>query len=605
MTHFQNTMNKPSSLAFILCCLLIAATSFWYPKWQKEGTNATISWDIMGYYLYLPSIFIYHDIKELKFKDAILEKYAPTGSFYQAFTHTNGSQVMKYPLGLAICYLPFFLLAHLLAGILGYPADGFSFPYQLGVHWGSIFWAFWGLWICRKMLLQYFGEKVVAYVLFLLVAGSHVLLYSGIDAPHAHIFGFGLFAYLILLTERWYKKPALATSLQMGTVIGLAALIRPTDIICALIPILWGLDSFGAIKDRFGLWFKKLPLLIATAAIVAIVGSLQVMYWKYAAGEWIVYSYKDQGFNFRHPHIMDCLFSYKKGWLIYTPLMVLSILGIFRMFKTQPRLLLGVIAILVLHAWITFSWDIWWYGGGVGQRAMIQIYPVLAIPMAAMIQWILEKKYWSYIFWAFSLFCIWFNGMVIWQSHAPGGGFDTEYMNRAYFWQIFGKTYVPEEWSILLDNNESFIKNKKNIRTAISNDFENQQDSTGVDTTHHHSGSASTFISPEHPFSAEQLIPLPGNKPGGLQLKAFFYADAKQWDTWRMPQFTINFENKGSVVKQKMIRVSRLLGEKEWKEIGFDTKIPDTEFDKIKVYLWNADGDKSLWMDDLSVSYFD
>jgi hypothetical protein len=72
-----------------------------------------------------------------------------------------------------------------------------------------------------------------------------------------------------------------------------------------------------------------------------------------------------------------------------------------------------------------------------------------------------------------------------------------------------------------------------------------------------------------------------------------------------MPQFTITFENKGAIIKQKMIRVSRFLGENEWKEYGFDTKIPTEPFDKIKIHLWNADSDKPLWMDDLKVAYFE
>lgn len=598
-------MNKPTTISFFLCCFLIAATSFWYPRWEKTETNATISWDIMGYYLYLPAIFIYHDVKELKFKDDIMEKYKPSGSFYQAYEHPTGNQVMKYPLGLAICYLPFFLLAHFLAGISGYPADGFSLPYQLAVHWGSVLWALWGLWMCRKLLLLYFPDKIVAYVLFLLVAGTHVLLYSGIDVPHAHIFGFGLFAYLVLLTEKWYQKPTLSTSILIGAAIGLAALIRPTDIICAMIPVVWGLDSFKSLKDRLLVWFRQIPKLLIAVLTVAIVGSLQMFYWKYATGEWIVYSYKDQGFNFWEPHLSDCLFSYKKGWLMYTPLMILSLLGFIRLFQTKKRLFAGVLLLFLIHAWITFSWDIWWYGGGVGQRAMIQIYPMLAIPMAALIGWVLERKFLKYLFWTFSLFCIWFNGMVLWQSHAPNGGFDTEYMNRAYFWQIFGKTYVPDEWTILLDNNESFIKNKKNIRTAYTNDFENELDTASINDKYAHSGTKATFINQEIPFSNTLVIPLPEKQPRGVHLSAFFYTGIKQWDTWRMPQFTITFENEGTIVKQKMIRVSRFLGENEWKEYGFDTKIPPKPYDKIKIHLWNADSDKPLWMDDLKVAYFD
>ena len=104
----------------------------------------------MGFYLYLPATFIYKDLKQLKFKDEILKKYRPTGSFYQAFQHTNGNFVMKYPIGLAILFSPFFALASLIAWLSGYPIDGFSFPYQLAISWGGLFMAFLGLWMSRK-----------------------------------------------------------------------------------------------------------------------------------------------------------------------------------------------------------------------------------------------------------------------------------------------------------------------------------------------------------------------------------------------------------------------------------------------------------------------
>jgi len=130
-----------SFLSYLLCCALIIGVALWYPKWEKPQTEATLSWDVMGYYLYLPAAIIYKDLKKLSFKDQIIKDYHPTTGFYQAFLHESGNYVMKYPIGLAILYLPFFLIAHLLAIIGGYPTDGFSLPYQMGISWGSIFMA--------------------------------------------------------------------------------------------------------------------------------------------------------------------------------------------------------------------------------------------------------------------------------------------------------------------------------------------------------------------------------------------------------------------------------------------------------------------------------
>ena len=51
----------------------------------------------MGYYLYLPVQFIYHDLRHLSFIPDILHEYGPTGSFYQA-TALPGDVLKVYAL---------------------------------------------------------------------------------------------------------------------------------------------------------------------------------------------------------------------------------------------------------------------------------------------------------------------------------------------------------------------------------------------------------------------------------------------------------------------------------------------------------------------------
>ena len=48
--------------------------------------------------------------------------------------------VIKYPAGMAILMLPFFLIAHVIAMLLGYSADGFSAPYEVMVFVGHTFY---------------------------------------------------------------------------------------------------------------------------------------------------------------------------------------------------------------------------------------------------------------------------------------------------------------------------------------------------------------------------------------------------------------------------------------------------------------------------------
>ncbi len=88
--------------------MILYAGVAYYPKWKQGGSEATLSWDVLGYYMYLPAVFIYGDIKKCGFKDSILAKYQPTPDFQQAFVHSNGNYVMKYSSGQAVMMAPFF-----------------------------------------------------------------------------------------------------------------------------------------------------------------------------------------------------------------------------------------------------------------------------------------------------------------------------------------------------------------------------------------------------------------------------------------------------------------------------------------------------------------
>jgi len=100
---------SPSILSLIFSYLLIAFFSLiYYPKYKAPQAEATLGWDVSGYYMYLPAAFIYQDLKKVEFRDEIMKAYEPTPDFQQAYPYKNGNWVMKYSMGQAVMYLPFF-----------------------------------------------------------------------------------------------------------------------------------------------------------------------------------------------------------------------------------------------------------------------------------------------------------------------------------------------------------------------------------------------------------------------------------------------------------------------------------------------------------------
>jgi hypothetical protein len=66
----------------------------------------------------------------------------------------------------------------------------------------------------------------------------------------------------------------------------------------------------------------------------------------------------------------------------------------------------------------------------------------------------------------------------------------------------------------------------------------------------------------------------------------------------------VRFEKNGQSIKEKCIRPHRVLTPKVWKELDLKTRIPEGDFEEVKVFLWNANGPLSLFMDDLKVEVF-
>ena len=271
-----NVQNRLSFFAYICCAIAICyGTTFFYPRWKVTGTESTISFDVSGYYWYLPSAFIYHDIKHQAFKDSILQKYRPSNAvFVQGTRLENGNYVMKYSSGMAVMYLPFFTLSHLAAIALGYPQDGFSLPYQIGIQYGGLLVFFIGLWYLRRLLLLFYDDRVVAIVLALLVFGTNYLEFSAIDSGMSHCWLFTVYVFLILNTIYFYRLFEVKYAIRIGLLVGLAMLTRPTDAIACLIPILWGMEhiSLVSIGKQVKLFVAHYqPLLLAMAAHQIIV----------------------------------------------------------------------------------------------------------------------------------------------------------------------------------------------------------------------------------------------------------------------------------------------------------------------------------------------
>lgn len=446
MSLMRTNNFKGGTFTFVMS-VLILITATWsgidHKRWEN---NEIINNDGCIYYAYLPAAFIYHD---LTFE---FQKSLPPGFEGRIWTFDagNGKQVLKMSAGNAICWFPFFAIAHLYATFsTNYPADGYSMPYSVSIFVAALFYLSLGLFFLGRLLLKYFQDITVGLVLFFIVLATNIFYYVIHEPGSAHINSFGLICTFLYIAVKWIEKPTSLYSFIMGLLAGLIILIRPTNSIVLLLPLLIGISTWQDISLRI-IFLRKNTLKILMAAIAAFIVIIpQLIYWKYITGQYVYYSYQDQGFFFNHPHIIDGLFSYRKGWLLYTPLMAFAIAGFFILGKYARGFTIAFSAFMVINIYVVYSWWNWWYGGSFGSRPMIDSYGIMAFPLAALIENILHRKIWLKVLMGLVFsFVLYLNLFQIKQYCICT--IHWESMSQKAYWAVFLKNELPADYQQML-----------------------------------------------------------------------------------------------------------------------------------------------------------
>ncbi len=415
---------------------------------KSYRSGGIIQWDVVSYYAYLPAIFIYRDLSFDFVKD-LPEDFE--GTIWPVPTPT-GKHTLKYSIGTAIMYLPFFIVAHIFTLLSAVKADGYTWPYHFFILVAAIFYMLAGLLYLRKVLLNYFSEKIVIFTLVILALGTNLLYYSTTDPGMSHIYSFFLFSAFLFHLTRFYQKEKWIDAIFIGVFSGLIVLVRPSNILIFLFFLLYR-GRYGLKDWSVFLWRNRIKLVI-----VLLIGSallfLQLSYWKYSTGTWLYDSYGDERFYFLKPHVIDGIFSYRKGWLVYTPLMTLALIGIFFLRKKVPELFYPILVFTGLNIYIAFSWWCWWYGGGFGARALVESYALLALPLAATLE-----RLWNSgrIVKAISaVLVVFFIYLNIFQSRQYRTGLiHYESTSKELYWTVFLKNQWPDNYDELVDHPDS------------------------------------------------------------------------------------------------------------------------------------------------------
>lgn len=339
--------------------------------------------DGRGYYAYLPALLIYQDGSFQKSAEVEKSYFEHGIDQLYLFTDQKGNQYNKYFPGIALLQLPFFGIACLISWLFNQPIDGYSPVFLFCFYIGSLVYGLLGIRLFSLIIQQLFPQRInqKRWVIPLFYIATPLLYYHLITPSFSHLYSFVFFGLFAWQFFKFIASPTLKNVFVLGLILGMITILRPTNLIILLtIPFLagsWGNTvSFLKILSSE----KRKRFFVGKIGFLIVI-SLVFLSWKWQTGDWIVWSYSGEGFNFLHPQLWANWLSFRVGLFVHTPLLLLSIVGLALLFKTNRFQAISWILYFAINSWVISSWWCWDYESPFGNRPMTEHLFFMLLPI--------------------------------------------------------------------------------------------------------------------------------------------------------------------------------------------------------------------------------
>ncbi len=364
----------------LLAVVLLACLA----AWQHLGRSGlvTVRSDGTGYYEYLPAILQYRDPWLQRLDQRPVNEPTATRANNTVLL-PDGRRLIKYPIGTAMLWLPFYVAAHGVAALTErYPADSYSPPYMAAVSVAAATYLLLGVAMLGRFLRQTVGDGPAVLACALLVFGTNLFHYATYDASFSHVYGFALSSALVLLLGRLRARPTLDWALA-GLAFGLLVSVRPTHAVAG--PGLLHLLR----RRRLG---SARALMLAGAGAAAGLAP-QLAYNLCAAGSPLLSVYGLRGETFAHagrPWVLEVLLQPQHhGLLFWSPVLVAAAAAlVWRALVPRHDMDRAGAVVIALQTLVIASWWQPGFGASFGHRGFVDFYPFLALPLAQALVWI-------------------------------------------------------------------------------------------------------------------------------------------------------------------------------------------------------------------------
>ena len=105
-----------------------------------------------------------------------------------------------------------------------------------------------------------------------------------------------------------------------------------------------------------------------------------------------------EGFNWLHPALWQTLLSTRHGLFTWSPMLILSAVGVGIALWRKPNsapggeLLVALLFSAVLLWYVNSAWRDWWFGWSFGNRAFLELAVLFALGLASLVEKVADAR---------------------------------------------------------------------------------------------------------------------------------------------------------------------------------------------------------------------
>lgn len=307
---------------------------------------------------------------------------------------TTGHLNNHFSVGPAILWAPFLLFAHALvktADAFGahIPTNGFSSPYRVAMALGTALYGFAALLISFRLARKYVAEKWAFLATLGIWLASSLPVYMYFNPSWSHAQSAFMVACFVWYWLRTLNSRTLTQWLILGLVGGLMMDVYYINAVLFFLPFGESMVSYysaikhGSLRTASTLLFRNVLFSLA------IVGA----FFPTLVTKKIVYgSFFDFGYGvpwyWSSPAFFKVAFSSDHGFFVWTPVLILSVVGLVLLNWRDRRLARYFVVLFLLYLYAIGCYSDWDGLSSFGNRFFISLTPIFVIGLAAFFQWL-------------------------------------------------------------------------------------------------------------------------------------------------------------------------------------------------------------------------